>query len=554
MRPNRLPAAVCTLWLAGCGASVTVSPTAASDVPDAGAPRDVPAPRDNPTTPADVVVAPVDVPPPPVDAGPPATNLPLGAACARDAECASHVCAQTPGIVSGCAQPCTRDADCLAVNPNDACVLDRAPGGGRFVCGLVAPAMVDRGGACTGDGDCISGFCLESVCHNACATDAECLAGWHCGAQPVGAASVQACRANPITGVTVETYTLGEGNYVTQRPTNPWSVVAPPDTVSLTWVTQDLTGADLYAAASTITDPNARTLVDLRTWNTLHEQPVREIPARLQVNVSTFPGRDMEPMVPGMFQSSHVLLNAATGMAAATHRLRASVLVKRAPGGVAAAGWAISVQFIVVGLPGLSAATIGSTARMRAAIARMQQIYGAAGVVVNIRGFSDATDAARLTTIDTQDEFHALLQQSAGLPDGVLPVFLVQSIADTAGLEGAVGVAGAIDGPPGIQGTVQSGVVAGWSSTLAGANDILGQVLAHECGHFLGLWHTRENLPACTTAGQMMCSIWGGVDNVTDTPAGPTAANYLMYWSTDGRNTALSAGEALMMRLNPLVR
>ena len=130
----------------------------------------------------------------------------------------------------------------------------------------------------------------------------------------------------------------------------------------------------------------------------------------------------------------------------------------------------------------------------------------------------------------------------------------MQSIADTAGLEGAVGVAGAIDGPPGIQGTVQSGVVAGWSSTLAGANDILGQVLAHECGHFLGLWHTRENLPACTTAGQMMCSIWGGVDNVTDTPAGPTAANYLMYWSTDGRNTALSAGEALMMRLNPLVR
>ena len=549
MRSNRVRLACCALLLSGCGATVASPRGAAQDVPpvaDAGVVHDVAAvlpdvavARDVGTVAPDVVSLPM--------------NLPLGAPCERDGQCVSGVCAQTPGVAMGCAQPCNADPPCVSVNSNDACVLDRTPTGGRLVCGFVGVAMVDRAGACTADTDCISGFCLESLCRNACATDADCTAGWRCGPQAVGGSTVQVCRANPITRVTVEDYALGEGNYVTGRPTVPFGVVAPPDTVSLTWITQDLGGSDLYAANASITDPNGRSLVDLRSWNILTEQPIRTIAARYQVNVATFPGRDMEPMVPGLFESTHVLLNSSTGMPTATRRLRASVRVKRAPGGVAAPGWYVTLQIYLVGLPGVTAANAGSNARLRAAITRMQNIYANAGVGVTVRGYTDATDAARLSTIDTQDEFHALLQQSAGLTDDVLPIFLVQSISDTAGLEGAVGMAGAIDGPPGIYGTLQSGVMAGWDTTTNGANDILGQVLAHECGHYLGLWHTRENLPACTAAGQTMCSIWGGVDNLTDTPTGAGATSYLMYWSTDGRNIGISNAEAVMLRINPIV-
>ena len=58
-------------------------------------------------------------------------------------------------------------------------------------------------------------------------------------------------------------------------------------------------------------------------------------------------------------------------------------------------------------------------------------------------------------------------------------------------------------------------MVASWDNTF-GRTDLLPQVLAHECGHYLGLWHSMENLAACTTAGQANCSLWGGVDNLTD--------------------------------------
>jgi len=129
----------------------------------------------------------------------------------------------------------------------------------------------------------------------------------------------------------------------------------------------------------------------------------------------------------------------------------------------------------------------------------------------------------------------------------------VRGIATNAGLENAIGIAGGINGPPGIQGTVSSGVVASWDNS-SGRTDLLGQVLAHECGHYLGLWHVRERAAPCTALGQMDCSIFGGVDNITDTPTGATATQYLMYWTTDGTNNRVSAGQGLMMRLNPMVR
>jgi len=63
-----------------------------------------------------------------------------------------------------------------------------------------------------------------------------------------------------------------------------------------------------------------------------------------------------------------------------------------------------------------------------------------------------------------------------------------------------------------------------------------------------------ERNPGCTTAAQTDCSLWGGVDNLTDTPATMAGASrYLMYWTTSGSNELLSAGQGLMMRGNPLI-
>ena len=532
----------------GCGASVTQNATPPADVP---AP-----PVDAPPVVVDVPpVMVVDAPPVVVDAPPEPGDLPLGEPCARDQQCASGVCAQTPGVVAGCAQPCADDDACIAVNSQLSCVLDRAPGGGRLVCAQVAGAEVDRAGACAADTECLSGFCLDGLCHNACVDDAACVAGWRCGAQPVGARSVQVCRANPVTRVSVEDFVLFEGLASVDRSTMPLEVVAPPDTVSLTWVTQDLGGADLYASVSSVIAPDSRTLVDLRTWSTLREQQVRTLPSRLQVNTATFPGRDMDPMVPGVFRASHALLNDRDGTPVGSRRMRALVRVKRAPGGVAAAGWTLTLRVFIGGVTGLSATTARSNLRLQNALTRLRSIYAAVGVNVTVDAYVDlaAADAARFATIDSQDELRALFQRSAGVMGDVLPIFLVRGISTNAGLENAIGIAGSINGPPGISGTVSSGVVASWDNTF-GRTDLLAQVLAHECGHYLGLWHTMERNPPCTTAGQADCSLWGGVDNLTDTPATMAgAARNLMYWTTNGSNELLSAAQGLMMRGNPII-
>ena len=405
MRPS-----ICLLLsLAGCGASVTQNPTGLADVPDAAV--------DVAPVAVDVPPATVDVPVPMVDVPPTEpTDLPLGETCTRDQQCASGLCAQTPGVVAGCAQPCVDDETCLAVNSQLSCVLDRAPGGGRLVCGQVVSAEVDPAGACTLDTECFSGFCLDGLCHNPCADDSVCAAGWRCGAQPVGARSVQVCRANPISGVTVEDYVLFEGLASVDRGTLPLQVVAPPDTVSLTWVTQDLAGPDLFASVTGVTAPDGRALVDLRSWNTLREQQVRTIPSRLQINGATFPGRTMEPMVPGVFRSSHALLNDRSGSPVASRRMRAMVRVKRAPGGIAANGWTLRLRVIMGGIAGLNAAAAPRNARLQSALSRMRTIYASVGVNLAIEGYADlsAADAARFATIDSQEELRELFQRSSG--------------------------------------------------------------------------------------------------------------------------------------------
>jgi hypothetical protein len=235
--------------------------------------------------------------------------------------------------------------------------------------------------------------------------------------------------------------------------------------------------------------------------------------------------------------------------------MRAIVRVKRAPGGVAANGWTLRLRVFIGGVAGLNGANARTNARLQAAITRMRAIYATAGVSVVVDGYADLlpADGARFATIDSQEELRALFRLSAGITGDSLPLFIVRGISSTAGLENAIGIAGGIDGPPGIYGTGSSGVVVSWDNTF-GRADLLAQVMAHECGHYLGLWHSMERLPACTTAGQMDCSLWGGVDNLSDTPATMAgAARNLMYWTTSGSNEALSAGQGLMMRVNPIV-
>ncbi len=165
----------------------------------------------------------------------------------------------------------------------------------------------------------------------------------------------------------------------------------------------------------------------------------------------------------------------------------------------------------------------------------------------------------------------ALLQLSMGassdaLSGGVpLPIFLVEGIDSGAG-SGVVAVSGGIPVPP-VLGTIRSGIAL--NATLVAREPVVaGQILAHEIGHALGLFHTTEGPLQRGSSGASAVII----DQLDDTAACPATADTdddgflsgseceaadagnLMFWSPVRGGTHLTAGQADIARRSALVR
>lgn len=137
--------------------------------------------------------------------------------------------------------------------------------------------------------------------------------------------------------------------------------------------------------------------------------------------------------------------------------------------------------------------------------------------------------------IDLERDLPALYGQST-YESGV-SVFLVHQIIGPHGMP-LGGVAGGVPGPPGMPGTSRSGVV------VATAHDLdpheVGLVVAHEVGHYLGLFHPSE---------------WDDTyhDQLPDTPEGGAAAGNVMYLSIGDYEQHFTPQQGAVMRHNPAV-
>jgi hypothetical protein len=107
------------------------------------------------------------------------------------------------------------------------------------------------------------------------------------------------------------------------------------------------------------------------------------------------------------------------------------------------------------------------------------------------------------------------------------------------------GISGGIPGMALARGTTHSGVAV---SLAMFAQDpaTTAVVMAHESGHFLGLYHTQENRMMLGGA-----AIYDNIADTQDTEAG-AGANLMNYAA--GTTTSLSAGQGFVMRNNPLVK
>jgi hypothetical protein len=181
-------------------------------------------------------------------------------------------------------------------------------------------------------------------------------------------------------------------------------------------------------------------------------------------------------------------------------------------------------------------------------------------------------------------------------PGNAVSIFLVPQITDLDAATGnrTVGYDGAIPGVSTFSGTTAGGAIAssadihaltgcGTAFSIDCGPDVVGETVAHEVSHALGLFHTSESLGASiedfdplTDTPECLCSLCvaaserSGCADPQSASGGTTTvdgascsqgtqacggADYLMFWTLSEKSTGnLSPQEGQVMRMNPLVR
>ncbi|MEZ4462703.1 MAG: M43 family zinc metalloprotease [bacterium] len=198
------------------------------------------------------------------------------------------------------------------------------------------------------------------------------------------------------------------------------------------------------------------------------------------------------------------------------------------------------------GAQGLTAETAPTDVNFQQMLKDVGIVYGKVGLKLgritynDIEGDFDIIENAIVPGNAMKD----LFAQSANAPQDAVNVFFVEDLlTGRAGQQGfgiLLGVSGGIPGPVGLMGTERSGVVLALKRSPMAPTPLF-KVMAHEVGHFLGLYHTTEQ------------NAFGGPavnDQLADTPEND--ATYLMH--NTGNGEILSPSQGTTMRLNPWVR
>ena len=181
-------------------------------------------------------------------------------------------------------------------------------------------------------------------------------------------------------------------------------------------------------------------------------------------------------------------------------------------------GGRIDLNVCLSGARGITASTAPAHPRVVEALATVRAAWKLVGIEVGIVRYVDvpATSLSIVRDNGEDVEMKALFALAKDLSPGI-PVFLLESVSlkTAAGIVPAAGVTGALPGPSGMGGP-RTGIAL---ALQYDEPDLLGVVMAHEIGHFLGLFHTVE---AGTSGAQAT------VDALPDTPT-QTGQNLMDY-------------------------
>lgn len=217
----------------------------------------------------------------------------------------------------------------------------------------------------------------------------------------------------------------------------------------------------------------------------------------------------------------------------------------------------VDVNFYFVGVPGLNASNADNSDSFQAMLAEFDNVWRQGGIRLGDVQYYDVTGDVedQYAVIREQDAVFNLVQLSRqpGTSRGDLlsaNVFFIQGFAGEMG--GVLGVSAGIPGAAGVHGSPGTGLVFSADNLRGnGGPTLVGQVLAHEFGHFIGLFHTTE-------------SQGGGTDQLDDTPECdirntnlqncPDASNLMFPTALFRSFLEVSDGQILIARANPLTK
>ncbi len=507
--------------------------------------------------------------------------------CQSDDQCGrGRSCSPEGTCVAGSAQPgevgatCSGDTECTAgTGPSCATQADGWPGG---TC-VSSCADVDGGAdACPEGGACIvfDAATDASFCMQGCGSNFDCRPDYYC--QHVGsgvAFCMPRCNADgisdfcapaglecePNSGACVEPGGGGGGGTSDIIELGNTNVAANQEFGDFDFEVD----ADVSSFAITVTSTGGGTSIPYR----IVAPGGREV-----FNVEELMNSEMRilPYNDGSFgvlypNSPRLTLNQGTwrfslynegGSGTATVR----VILKRAGQNIRSGTIDVNA-FIATEAFGADAA---SNAKFQRMMGSFQEIWAAAGLnvgtvnVINVTG-ADRERYSSIDSIEGQDSTYRTMIKSltANVSNEGLNFFFVDHIGTGQAGFIILGIAAGIPGIPVLQGNNTSGVAV--STELIddaglGGPEGVGSTMAHEGGHWLGLYHTTEQpgtlhdpLPdtkECSASNDRDGS--GYVD--AGECSGGKGSQYLMFWEAALEARDITPNQAYVLLRNPAVK
>ncbi len=217
----------------------------------------------------------------------------------------------------------------------------------------------------------------------------------------------------------------------------------------------------------------------------------------------------------------------------------------------------IDLNVYLVGVPGVSPDDAENDINVQNMLDETEDILAQANVEVGEVRFPEVPASAEdnYSIIRSEQDVSELIAYSEDPGDTAdelvsANVFITEQFSFSGG-GGALGISLGIPGAAGLHGTGISGVAmtGEYLGTAGGGNKLTAVILAHELGHFLGLFHTTEQ------TGTSMSPLYDvpECDNMSNPTACPDWGN-LMFPSADTNNDELHPDQSFVIGVNPLTK